>query len=232
MTKKNHVTMRSSACRGALLLILLTRGGLASAQVCVDPAGGGCQPTIQAGVDVATAGQTITVASGTYSEAVEIPPGKDGLVIEASAAVLDNPSDVDGISILSNDVRIRGLDFRNGNRGILIGDAFLVFPFGTMLSGLSMAGVNEECVLMDGADHTTITRSTFLSCGASAIRARRGGDRGGSDSLVIAKNRFRVCDEDCIDVEGDDAAITGNRIAQGKNGDGITIEGDHARVRN
>src|SRR3990167_6003211 len=95
MERKKTMTMTNNnrtAFRGALILTLRAAAGPARAQVCVTPAGGGCQLTIQAGVDVATAGQTIDVAPDTYSEFVEIPAGKDGLVINASGAVLDNPT--------------------------------------------------------------------------------------------------------------------------------------------
>ena len=225
MTNNNR-----TAFRGALILALLAFADPARAQVCVNPAGGGCQLTIQAGVDVATAGQTIDVAPDTYSEFVEIPPGKDGLVIEASGVVLDNPTGVDGISIQSNDVTLRGLEIRNGDRGILIGDTTLVFPSGTTLSGLTLISPSEECILLSGADDTTITGSSFVSCGYEAIAAFEGDDLGGSDGLVVTKSRFRVCGDGCVEVEGDDAVVTGNKIAQAEDEQGIVVTGDNARV--
>lgn len=225
MTNNNR-----TAFRGALILTLLASAGPARAQVCVNPAGGGCQLTIQAGVDVATAGQTIDVAPDTYSEFVEIPPGKDGLVIEASGVVLDNPTGSDGISIQSNDVTLRGLELRNADRGILIGDTTLVFPSGTRLSGLTMLSMLDECILLNGADDTIITGSTFTSCGREAIAAFEGDDLGGSDGLVVTKNRFRICDDGCVDVEGDDVVVTGNKVAQSEDDPGIEVIGDNARV--
>lgn len=202
----------------------------ASAQVCVDPAGGGCMTTIQAGVDVATAGQTIAVAPATYSETVDIPAGKDGLVINASGALLDNPSSENGIRILSNDVTIRGLSIRNGNVGIVVGNDILVYPSGTVLTGLSLRATGSDSVRLHGADETTVSGCRFDSCGGDCLDALEGDDANGADGTVVTKNTFRICDAGCVNVDGDDAVVTGNKMSQSEDDAGIEIDGDRALV--
>lgn len=223
-------SIRRNARISAALAWLLVPAAMAGAQVCVDPAGGGCQLTIQAGVDVATAGQTVTLAAGTYSETVEIPAGKDGLVISASGAVLDNPTSEDGITILSNDVTIRGLALRNGNTGITVGDDAVSFPSGTVLTGLDFNAVYESCVMLFGVDDTTISGSSFTSCGEVGVRAERGSLDTGSNGTLITKNRFRICGNGCVNVDGDGIVVSGNKVSQSEDDPGILVEGDDARV--
>lgn len=216
--------IRRTACVSTAVAWLLMPVRTAGAEICVDPAGNGCQLTIQAGVDVATAGQTVTVAAATYSETVEIPPGKDDLVIDASGALLDNPTLKDGISILSNGVTIQGLAFRNGKTGIRVGDGHLIRPSRTVLAGLSFHAVGqvyESCVALQGGEDHVITDSSFVSCGLSGIL-------GESDGTLVTRNRFRACGGGCVSIYGDNAVVSGNRVVH-SNG-AISVTGDDARI--
>lgn len=75
--------------------------------------------TIQAGVDAASAGDTVLVAAGVYAGTVVVPLGKDGLTIKATGkVVLDARGPLGaaagaGIELEANDVTLRGLEVRN-----------------------------------------------------------------------------------------------------------------------
>lgn len=75
--------------------------------------------TIQAGVDAASAGDTVLVAAGVYSGTVVVPLGKNGLTLKAKGkVVLDarGPSGVAagaGIEVEADDVTLRGIEVRN-----------------------------------------------------------------------------------------------------------------------
>ena len=210
--------------------ILFVGVGSAHAQVCVDPAGGGCSTTIQAGIDAATAGQTVTVAAATYEEAVTIPVGKDGLTISAKRAVLDNPSLLDGIVILSNNVTISGLTIRNGQNGIIIGEESVTDVSGIVLTKMTFEAQNDYGILMSGSDSLTVEKCSFFSCGSACIRSGDYNEPDDSDNVTIVKNRFDICDSNCVNLLGDSNVAIGNRCVSGEDGECITIEGNNAVV--
>lgn len=213
----------------AAAAILLT-AGTARAQVCVNPAGGGCQTTIQAGVDVATAGQTVTLAPAVYSETVEIPPGKDGLVLAGGGATIDNGSTDNAIVVLSNDVTLTGLTIRNSKTGVTVGDDLLVYPTGTVLSGMTFLSTENDSVSLLGADDTSISGCTCRGSGDSCISAEYGGDAAGSDNVTVTDSRFFMTDSRAVIVDGDGAVLRGNRFELIEDGPGIEISGDNAVV--
>ena len=207
--------------------LMLLGAGTAHAQVCVDPAGGGCATTIQLGVDTALAGETITLAPATYVETVTIPAGKDGLVLSGKKAVLDNPTDVDGILVLSNDVTISGLTIRNSKTSVLVGD------FGTSVSGVKLTRMkfeapNDYAVHMYGSDSVTIEKCSFASCGSSCVRS--GADPDFANNVSVVKSRFNICDSTCVNLEGDSNSIVGNRCTGGEDGACFQIRGNDAVI--
>ncbi len=100
------------------------------AVLCVDPAGGPCQTTIQGAVDRAAPGDTIQVSAGLYFEAVVVPEGKDGLAILGSgrgATIVDSSPYFDrgvdgglqvGFLVYSANFAVRNMTIRNGQQGV------------------------------------------------------------------------------------------------------------------
>ena len=81
------------------------------------------QPSIQQGVDAASAGDTVLIAPGTYREAVVV--ATDGITIRGTnrnRVILDGGHDLgDGISVDADDVAVENLTVRGyQNNGVLI----------------------------------------------------------------------------------------------------------------
>jgi hypothetical protein len=131
------------------LAVLLSASGASAATICVSPAGGACQTTIQGGVNLAAPGDKIAVGPGTYYENVNVPVGKDGIQITGAskvATILD-PSPYTpgglanssyGIIIQSRNVQVKNMMIRNG----LQGGVASVAP-GTIIQGLNVTGADS-----------------------------------------------------------------------------------------
>lgn len=215
--------MRSSAmlfavCGGAAAL------SANAATICVNPAGsGGCQTTIQAAVIAAMAGDVIKIAAGTYREAVIVPAGKDGLILQGGSAkrtIIDpNATANPGLDISSNGVQVIGLGINNAvNNAILVNGAD---RFVMMKSQVQNAGAS--CVrLTSGSDNAQFVGNRFFGCGIDAVFA-------GGDGLVFAKNRVTNADNNGLAVSGDDAEAAGN-ICENIGGDCVDVFGDNAEI--
>jgi parallel beta-helix repeat protein len=212
------------------LSFLLAGAVSAHAQVCVDPAGGGCEPTIQAGVNLATAGQTITVAPATYVETVTIPAGKDGLIITAKKAVIDNPSAIDGVVILSNTVSISGLTIRNARNGVVVGEKGVTDVSGITLSSMTFEAQAEDAIYVPGSDSVTIQKSRFTACGSDCVETGDYDEPDSSNNIVLTKNRFRYCNNSCAVIRGDSSSFVGNSCVAGGNGRCASVDGNDALV--
>ncbi len=115
-------------------LSLITSQTLLAATLCVNPQGsGGCQSSISAAVAAASPGDTILVASGTYTEDVVIPKslslvgeGWQNTTIDATG--LDNGINVDGYHNPGlADVVVTGFTVENANfAGVLVTNATAV----------------------------------------------------------------------------------------------------------
>jgi parallel beta-helix repeat protein len=116
---------------GAALVAALGLGAGAplthAASVCVSPGGaGGCASTIQAAVDSASPGDTITVMAGTYKEMVTVTKpvnlkgaGASSTIIDATG--LDHAIAVRGVS---GPITISGFTLENANlAGLLLRDS-------------------------------------------------------------------------------------------------------------
>lgn len=132
-----RIPNRNSSWRPLLLAVLLSGSAcsLASAAtLCVNPSGkSGCKSTISSAVAIASPGDTIEVASGTYKEQVNITMSLSLVARDGSRPVIDakgfsNGIYISGIAAAPNpgvaDVLISGFDVRDANfEGILVVNA-------------------------------------------------------------------------------------------------------------
>ncbi|MGH2447536.1 MAG: NosD domain-containing protein [Chloroflexota bacterium] len=149
---------------------------VAAAGLCAAPGGaGGCYSTIQAAVDAASAGDTVTVRSGTYTEAVSITKG---ITLQGSgSAVIDATGLVTGITIANTSgVTVSNFTIENaGDLGIDVESSSKVTISGNSLlqddknanpdgscSGPAMPD-EDQCgngVFLNGVTNSTIAGNT------------------------------------------------------------------------
>jgi parallel beta-helix repeat protein len=218
------------------------------AQICVNPNKSSCESTIQAGVDAATAGQTVQIQNGTYFENVDVPAGKDGLIIRGGkGAVLDPDdrfecsiaatacvADADcpaaetcsvnvgtgpGITINSNSVVVRGFTIRNGaNDGIFVSADVT----GTLVTAMEISGPDDDCVELDGNNGSTIIeKNTLEGCGGDGVEAI-GID---SSNVQVISNVFSKVGDDGADINGNGTIFEKNRC-ENIGGDCGELNGD------
>ncbi len=94
-----------------LIFVSLPRENASAAGLCVNPGGtAGCYATIGAAVNAAAAGDTITVASGTYTENVLI---NKSLTLSGSGAVIDGNGAGVVVVITANNVTLEGFTIQH-----------------------------------------------------------------------------------------------------------------------
>jgi len=139
--------------------------------------------TIGAAVAVASAGDTIVVAAGTYTEDVTIPPALTDLtLLGANAGKSAHPHDPDGRGAESVIVGAVSIGISHGSAGITI-DGFRI-ESGTA-SGVNMRGSNikiANCVIL-GQDPYPTTGTT------GGLRFERGGLGEAPGSFIFINNR-------------------------------------------
>lgn len=231
---------RSKVVASFAVLASLAGTAAHAATVCVDPGKATCQPTIQDGVNAAHAGDTVSIAGGEFYEGVEVPAGRDGLIIKGKNSIIDSSTlGVPGIQILSAGVAISGVVVRNSDdQGIQVGAG----ANGVHISKVTIQNVGGDCVYTNG-DDMVLENSTLVACGSYVVEGPADGlvirnntmkhaDSGGivldspSHNAVIEKNTISVIEDgDCISVSGDNAEVVGNRIAN-CDSEGVDIDGN------
>ena len=100
------------------------------ATLCVDPHGShGCSTTIQAAVNAAAAGDTISVNPGTYPEVVTISKSVTLQGTNAAATRVDASGQPDAFDIKSGQVTVTGFTAENAQlAGTLVNASSLVAP--------------------------------------------------------------------------------------------------------
>lgn len=202
--------------------------GVRAEAACVHPDGaGGCETSIQDGVDVADPGEVVDISKGVFFENVVIPAGKDGIILRgknAKTTILDPdlPNSGSGIQVESNNVVIESLGIRNGQAQ---GIAAATGTTGLVLTDIAITGPNSACVLNEGTG-TSVTGSSFRGCAGIGSSA---------DGLTVEDSDFVLIDGDAIDHRADDLLVTGCTFenigsnAVGGRGDDLRVNGNKFR---
>jgi parallel beta-helix repeat protein len=214
---------RTRTIQMTLGLVLLGISASA-ATLCVNPGGAkGCSATISAAVTAAAVNDTITVAKGSYHEAVIIDKplsligsGDENTIIDATG--LANGINVDGHNhgALSH-VSVTGFTVQNANfEGILLTDSSYITVANNHVTGndknLSVAGGAPTCpglpayfvafqgmdcgegIHLSGVDHSTIANN-LVENNAGGILVSD--DTGSSHDNLISANTVRNNPLDC-----------------------------------
>ncbi len=180
------------------VLVTLSIAPFATAKV-IKVSKGGPISTISDGVAAASAGDTILVKAGVYHEAVVVPPGKDGLEFESDGRVV-----VDG----------------RGPAGIPLGPGFKVQSANVTIDGFVIQN-REHDAMSEGAGvigsqpGLVIVDCEFRACEARPIYCSAG------NGNKVLDTRIFVCDDDGIEITGDDVTIRRVRTSHTA---GIAIE--------
>jgi parallel beta-helix repeat protein len=138
------------------------------------------QPTIQAAVTVAVAGDTVQVRPATYPEGVRIENGQTGLTLEGLGGrpVLTPPTGTNGILVDEvNGVTIRGLEIQGGVRGVRLDTSA-----GGTLTDLLVSGQSRDGILVRNGSGNTVSDSSVTGAFVDGIRVER------CDAAVVTGN--------------------------------------------
>ncbi len=104
----------------SLALLLFSPMPAKAADQCVNVGGtGGCFASIQAAIDAALAGDTVTIKKGVYFQKFTVPVAKVGLTVKGAGKkkVIIDPDDPNsgvGIVVFADDVTLEKFTVRNG----------------------------------------------------------------------------------------------------------------------
>jgi len=187
--------------RVAMALVLAVSLGLvmaapvSAATITVDADGGADYTTIQAAIDAASAGDTITVAEGTYSENLVVDKA---LTIQSSGATAATT-----------------INAFNGNVYVVEITADGVTLDGFTITGMANGGENMAAVITQGVDSCTITNNILTGNYKDAINLFSVGTAY-SDYNTVSNNVINgpngVGDTFGIKIKGSHNTIIGNEV--------------------
>lgn len=172
--------LRSFCC-----IVLLLAPSLAGAStICVDTGGsGGCFSTVQAAVDVASPGDVIEVAAGTYLENVAVPTPKRVTIQGAGAGATIIQADGLGPAVearAGTRVSVIGVTITGGRDGITAEDQATIALASCDVSGNARIGI-----AISRKGRGTVTGCTVTGNGAIGIE---GGGRLAISSSTVSGN--------------------------------------------
>lgn len=186
------------------------------------------QPTIQAAVNVAAAGDTIQVLAGMYRENVVVPAGKDGLQIlgaNAKTVVVDaQPAAPNGTGpgffVQSNSVIIASLTVRHAaSDGTQEGDGIRCVADRCTLQGVIVIGSEDDDVEIIG-NSAMVTQSTMVGSSDTGLVLS-------GDAAQIVKNVVQNQGDGGYDLTGSNLRVEGNIAAIIEDGEGFRITGNN-----
>ncbi|MEU6143991.1 pectinesterase family protein [Streptomyces sp. NPDC047081] len=157
------VATGTAAALGLAVVPLVTPARAATV-ITVAKDGSGRYTTVQAAVNAAAAGDTVSVGTGTYNEIVNVPVSKTGLTIQGATG---NAEDV----VITYD-RAAGYTDANGNKYGTLGSSVATFS----ASGLTVSGITVQNTF-DKAAHPDITDTQAVAVTAQGDRQTFTNDR-------------------------------------------------------
>jgi nitrous oxidase accessory protein NosD len=242
----------------ATAVVLFVAVGASQADtICVNPDKASCEATIQAAVNLATAGDEIKLASGVYFENVVID--KRVTVVGGKNAILDptfpgtcsvttttecysvgdcpgmetcnNVGDGDGISVDANDVVLRGFTIRNGQSNSIqleTHDFTGIGVTGTEIRNMRLVAPSDDCIR--GAGGTSTGPTTVRGNEFTACGEECLDLSAGTwNKVEVSKNKMMQCDGAGVEIDGDSAIVENNRMTN-LDGIGVDLSGDRAEV--
>ncbi len=171
--------------------------------------------TVQEGVDAASVGGTVQVASGTYYENVVLNKSLTLKGASSDITIIDGggpPKTV--VEITADNVEISGFAVRNGGNGIR-----LYMCNGTTLSNNAITLNNYDGISLEASSGNTISGNTITSNDLEGIVAEDSNDNLISGN-TITNNKFWGVDL----ISSDNNTIFGNTIASHTQWFGISLE--------
>ncbi|WP_327400429.1 pectinesterase family protein [Streptomyces sp. NBC_01288] len=157
------VATGTAAALGLVAVSLVTQARAATV-ITVAKDGSGRFTTVQAAVNAAAAGDTISVAKGTYAEIVNVPVSKTGLTVQGATG---HAEDV----VITYD-RAAGYTDAGGNRYGTLGSSVATFS----ASGLTVTGITVQNTF-DKTAHPEITDTQAVAITAQGDRQTFTNDR-------------------------------------------------------
>jgi hypothetical protein len=209
-----------------LSLFVLGAGLAPAANVVVQK--NGQFPTIQAGINAAGAGGTVTVKAGVYEETPNISSGLDGLTLKASGTVIidarlaNGGADGPGLTVSGDDVVVRGFTIRHAlSAGAgKPGAGVHVKGLGVRLEKLRIVNADDYGVYVEQTD--AVVKNCRFDGGVYGVFATTGA------RLLAEGNAIDGCISTAIYGSGDDMIVRKNKISSCAMG--ISLSGMRPRV--
>ncbi|MBL8767723.1 MAG: right-handed parallel beta-helix repeat-containing protein [Planctomycetes bacterium] len=213
--------------RLAVLLALTATTTAQAANVVVQK--NGQFPTIQAGINAAGAGGTVTVKAGVYEETPVVTSNLDGLTLKASGNVIidarlaNGDADGPGIQINADDVTVRGFTIRHGmNDGPgKPGAGVRITAPGARIEKLKISNCTDAAVLVESSG------ATIRNC--TMIGVPYGVYASSANDTTVENCVATLCSSYGFFVNGTNPIVRKN-MTKGTNNYGMYVAGPNALV--